>query len=215
MRDTLRTGSLLVASVTLLSAAALAAPAAAADRCADADLPPSSETVKRIDDAVRCLVNVERKARGIRGLKRNRRLERSATFHSTDMATERYFAHERDGRPTLLERVLGYRYFEHAVTGLYAENLAVGPIETATARAVVHAWMLSREHKVTMLDARLREVGIAAVLAPPDPAFYPDYASAVYTADFGRRGGRRPRMCRRWSGDGASTARRPTRYCLE
>jgi hypothetical protein len=137
------------------------------------------------------------------------------------MVSHHYFAHEAGGRPTLLERVLGSGYFIGATTGLYAEDLAVGPTVEATARNVVSAWMQSPDHRANILDTRLREVGIGAAFANPDPAFYANYPSTVYTADFGRRDGvttAKPTRtaCRAsGAGGGTSSSTPPRRYCAQ
>jgi hypothetical protein len=137
------------------------------------------------------------------------------------MIASHYFAHEASGHPTLLQRVLGAGYFDGAATGLYAENIAVGPSNEPTAHAVVDAWLASPDHRANLFDGRLLEVGLGAGMTGRDPAFYSNYPSVVYTADFGRRDGvvrkvaasRPARGCRRRRVAGGSTANRPHRYC--
>jgi hypothetical protein len=51
--------------------------------------------------------------------------------------------------------------------------------------------MASPPHRANVLYPKFRKVGIAAVLAPKDQAFFADYPSTVYTTDFGRRYKRR------------------------
>lgn len=199
--------------IALAGMCAGAAPAGASEACPDADLRPAPDTIARVAVAIRCVMNEQRHAQGAHGLKHNHRLRRSALAHSNDMLGAHYFAHEAEGRPTLLERITRARYFQHAATGLYAENLAVGPLERATAQGIVDAWMQSPHHKANMLDARLTEVGVGAVLTGPDPAFYPEHDAAIYTADFGRRDGVKPRRCRTRATRGSSSARRPGRFC--
>jgi uncharacterized protein YkwD len=169
-----------------------------------------------VADALVCLVNAQRQAQGIAALSRNRHLDGSASSHSADMVANHYFAHEVRGRPTLLERVLDSGYFTSAATGLYAEDLAVGPTVEATARNVVDAWMQSPDHRINLLDARLREVGVGAVMTGPDPVFYANYPSTVFTADFGQRTllTKRTRRCRRSSSlEGSTSVTRPRRWC--
>jgi uncharacterized protein YkwD len=201
-------------AVTVATLGTAAAPAHASHTCPDADLQPNPETVERVASTISCVINERRHASGLKGLKHNHRLRRSALRHTRDMIAYHYFAHQGETRPTLLDRVTRAKYFQGAATGLYAENLAVGPLERATARGIVDAWMQSPHHKANMLDARLTEVGVGATLTGPDPAFYPEHDAAVYTADFGRRDGVTPKRCRTRSGSGSSTSvRRPGRYC--
>jgi uncharacterized protein YkwD len=167
---------------------ALAAPAssAAAD-CPDAELVPATDNLGRVNAAVLCLINQERTRIGLAALARSWRLDRSSLFHSAEMVQFHFLAHEAAGRPTLLARVRGYGYFKGASNGIYAENVGAGPSSNGTARALMDAWMASPGHRANLLYPAFRDVGIAAVLAPPDPAFFAGYPSTVYTTDFGRR----------------------------
>jgi hypothetical protein len=133
------------------------------------------------------LVNARRTEHALPPFARNPNLDVSSSFQSVDMADGHFFAHEVRGHPLLLQRVLWSQYFSRALTGLYAENIGNGPIPGGTAQAVVDAWMDSPDHRANILDPRLRDIGIGTALTGPDPAFYPDYPSALYTTDFGRR----------------------------
>jgi uncharacterized protein YkwD len=208
----------------LLAATAVTGPAAHGQAgpgqaaCPDADLQPAPDTIRRVENAIFCVVNGERKAHGAALFARNRHLDRSATFQSADMVRHHYFAHEARHRPTLLQRVLAAGYFDVAVTGLYAENLAVGPTVEITARNLVDAWMQSPDHRANLLDSRLRDIGLGTAMAGPDPAFYPNYPSTVFTADFGRRIGvaRTPRArgcVNAPAHRGSASATPPRRYC--
>jgi uncharacterized protein YkwD len=216
----------LVLTLSVLGAAPISAPPARADAdpgqaCPDRDLQPAPDTIARVDAAIVCVVNGERQGQGVASFSRNSHLDRSAASQSSDMVAHHYFAHETSGRPTLLERVIGSGYFNGAATGLYAEDLAVGPTVEATARNVVAAWMQSPDHRANLLDTRLREMGIGAAFANPDPVFYADYPSTVYTADFGRRDGvavakSTPRGCpASVAGGGTSSSTPPRRYCAK
>jgi len=109
---------------------------------------------------------------------------------------------------------MGAHYFADAATGLYAENIAVGPNERATARGFVDAWMQSLDHEANIVDDRLLEVGIGAVQTGPDPAFYPEDPATVVTADFGRRDGVKPHRCHRRKASGSTASgKRPGRFC--
>ena len=181
---------LAVATSAWCAAPVLAAPAptarASAD-CPDADLVPAADNLHRVDAAVLCLINQERIGARLVPLKRSWRLDRSALFHSAEMVRYHFLGHEAPGRPTLLARIRGYGYFNGASNGIYAENVGAGPSSNGTPRALMQAWMASPGHRANLLYSRFRDVGIAAVLAPPDPAFFADYPSTVYTTDFGRR----------------------------
>jgi uncharacterized protein YkwD len=189
-----------------------ASPAAAAD-CPDADLVPAADNLPRVDAAVLCLINQQRSSAGLVKLARSFRLDRSALFHSAEMVRFHFLAHEAPGRPTLLARIRGYGYFNGASNGIYAENVGAGPSSNGTARALMDAWMASPGHRANLLYPAFRDVGIAAIPAPPDPAFFADYPSTVYTTDFGRRYVRlRCTPTRRTTSTSGSASPR-TRYC--
>lgn len=178
-------------SLCVLGALALrgAAPseAPASSGCPDADLAPSPQTLDRVEQAMLCVINVQRDRYGLTRLRRNSELNWSSKFHSGDMVTHRYFAHHAEGRWTLWERIEAGGYFKQARRGLYAENIGIGALENASARVLVRAWMRSSRHRVNILDGRLRDIGIGAKISGPDPAFYPEHDSALYTTNFGVR----------------------------
>jgi uncharacterized protein YkwD len=159
----------------------------AAAACPDADLVPASDNLARVEAATLCLMNRERRAARLVALRRSAALDRSAAYHSIEMVRYHFLAHEAPGRPTLLTRIRGYGYFDGVADGLYAENVGAGATSNGTAHALMDAWMASPPHRANVLYPKFRKVGIAAVLAPSDPAFFADYPSTVYTTDFGRR----------------------------
>lgn len=202
-----------VAAAVLLLAEA--EPALAAERCADADLRPTPSNLQRVEAAMVCALNVERRQAGRRPVERRRRLDRSARRHTRDMIERGYFAHQREEGPTLLRRIKRARYFRGARSGLYGENLAYAPPERASASQMTSAFAYSDSHRRTMLYRRFRDVGIRAAYVDPDPVFYPDWPAVVFTLDFGRRYERR-RRCRRaqtTAGRSADTGSRPRRWC--
>jgi len=177
----------------------------------------------RVQLSILCLLNARRDAHGLPAFARDRRLDVSASFQSADMADGHFFAHEAKGHPLLLQRVLWSHYFSGALTGLYAENIGNGPVPEGTAQALVDAWMDSSDHRANILDPRLRDIGIGTALASPDPAFYADRSSALFTTDFGRReeaspsavraACRRRRRARRSTSANTAPATHRTRWC--
>jgi uncharacterized protein YkwD len=163
----------------------------AAAACADADLVPAADNLDRVEAATLCLINRERRAAQLVALRFSAALDRSAAFHSIEMVRYHFLAHEAPGHPPLLTRIRGYGYFDGVADGLYAENVGAGATTNGTAHALMDAWMASPPHRANVLYPKFRKVGIAAVLAPRDPAFFADYPSTVYTTDFGRRYTRR------------------------
>jgi uncharacterized protein YkwD len=186
----------------------------AAERCDDANLRPTASNLDRVETAMVCVLNVERRRAGRHPVERDRRLDRSAQRHTRDMVEEGYFAHQREDGPSLLRRIRDARYFRDARSGLYAENLAYAPPEHASARSMTDAFSVSDHHRRTMLYRRFRDVGVGTAYVDPDPAFYPDWPAVVFTLDFGRRYERR-RRCHtaQRETDSGSGATRPRRWC--
>jgi len=176
--------------------------AAAAEDCPNADLRPTRANLERVEAALVCTLNIERRRAGKPPVARDRRLNRSALRHTRDMIAHHYFAHQRRGERTLLGRIRRTGYFRGARSGRYSENLGYAPPERASAASMTHAFSLSESHRATMLYGRFRDIGIGAAFVDPDPAFYADYPAVVYTFDFGRRYERRRRCStmhsRRW-----------------
>jgi uncharacterized protein YkwD len=184
--------------------------------CPDANLRPTAANLVRVETAMVCLLNVERTRVGHAPVTRNRRLDRSSARQTEDMTTRGYFAHERRGGPSLLERITDAGYFTGARSGLYSENLGYAPPERARAARMTAAFAYSESHRKTMLYGRFRNVGVNAAYIDPNPAFYADYPAVVFTLDFGRRYERR-RRCRR-AGAGVDEgsggrATPPRRWC--
>src|SRR5689334_3637234 len=83
----------LLLSLALGAVALPASPAAAAVSCDGADTQLTALTAGSARDAVLCIVNAERTARGLNALTQNDKLQTSATLHSLDMVASNFFDH--------------------------------------------------------------------------------------------------------------------------
>ena len=195
-----------------LAAALLAvAPAAARADCPDADLAATPEAVGAVRAAMVCVINERRADAGLAPLRDSNRLDRGATGHSADMVAYDYLAHEAEGRPSLYRRILATGYFDGAADALYSENIGLAPAARATARVLVDAWMVSPSHRANLLHPVFRDIGVGLAFAGPDPVFYPDDPSVVFTTDFGQRHLRRGKPGPRCHGPAPAHPRK--RYC--
>ena len=169
-------------AATAIAAVALIAPAPAAAACTGADQQPAELTRDTREVTVRCLINEQRAAHGLRAVRADRRLAIAARRHSSDMAAHDYFAHEsRSGAP-FSDRIAHTGWMRRHNGWAVGENLAWGTGARATPRAIVAAWMASEPHRETLLNPAYRAVGIGVTLATP----VPDAGDgATYTADFG------------------------------
>src|SRR5689334_4362532 len=120
--------------------------------------------------AIVAAVNAVRAAHHLPGLQIDLRLARAARAHSLDMIRRSYFAHGNLGARMTLFRVRGT---------LFEENLAWSS-GVLGGQGAVADWLASPQHRETLLDPKLRRVGVGAPVGP-----FSGYATAtVVTADF-------------------------------
>lgn len=180
------------ARLPLLACAAIAAgcllpasaPAATAG-CASASAEPHAARYVAVRGATLCLINAERRKRGLPKLRYNRRLATAAGRHARDMVRERYFSHDSPSGDDFVDRIRGAGYLRGRSGGWsLGENLAWGSGSMASPRSIVRAWMRSPGHRRNILQRRFREIGVALVLdAPVDGV----ERAATYVTEFGRR----------------------------
>jgi uncharacterized protein YkwD len=149
--------------------------------CASTAAIPQAATLQQSYDAVLCLINQERAARGLRALRQSAPLGQAALDHSSDMVARQYFAHDSlDGR-TARERVTSSGY---SAGGIIEEALACGWMQLSTPQALVASLMRSPDHKSILLARNMRDIGIGFVLGGPMPG---PSGGATLTLDFAGR----------------------------
>jgi uncharacterized protein YkwD len=156
---------------------------ASAAKCSGASKVPTASTLKRAAKATLCLVNRERRKRGIPGLRSSRRLAKAAAKHSRDMVKRGYFDHVSPGGkdPGYRISAAGYR------ASAWGENIAWGSGDLATPKSIVRAWMKSEGHRENILRRVFRDSGMG--LAIGAPANVGGTPAATYSQDFGRAAG--------------------------
>ena len=121
---------------------------------------------KQFEQEVLSLVNQARKRRGLKPLSLHPELTNAARYHAKDMATENYFEHDSydrlaNGRK---KRIGSFsdrlRSFSQVNWSGWAENIAMGH---NSPKAVMKSWMTSKGHRVNLLNARYRYIGIAYI----------------------------------------------------
>jgi uncharacterized protein YkwD len=147
--------------------------------CASTSANPSSN-LGRMSAAILCLLNAERRSKGLSSLHSNPKLRNAAKGWANRMVAGRFFAHEA-GNSTLLSRVKRTGY----VRGNWSlgENIAWGSGALATPRAIVNGWMHSPGHRANILHGKFRDIGIGIKLGPPGAGLS---GGATYVTDFGR-----------------------------
>ena len=149
--------------------------------CPGADSRPPQAHPARLARATSCLVNRERRRRGLRQLRPERRLGVAARRHARDMVKRSYFAHRSPGGATVTDRLRDSGYLRGR-GAFVAETLAWGSARRAAPRAIVAAWLKSPPHRAVILSRRYREIGMAAVVGSPHRR---STAAATYAATFG------------------------------
>jgi uncharacterized protein YkwD len=170
--------------VVVLPAATADAAKRRSGECANTHLQPAPGNLAEVRDAVLCLHNRERSARGLAPLRENAKLRRAANAHSADMVASSYFAHESRNGDDMADRILGTGYARGQGWSL-GENIAWGTGSLATAAEIQRAWMQSAGHRANILRRQFREIGIGIALGAPIDAG--GLEGATYTADFGVR----------------------------
>ena len=146
--------------------------------CAGADAVPRAGTLRRARAATLCLMNAQRRGRGLPRLRASRDLRRAATRHSRDMLRRRFFDHAGPHGPTLAARLARVGFWP----AVASENLGVAVPGAATPAAMVAAWMRSDPHRANILAPSFAHAGVGVVAGLPTGG-----RGATYTVDFGRR----------------------------
>ena len=144
--------------------------------CAHASARATSHNLTAMRTAVLCLVNRQRRSRGLPALREDRRLDRSAQGWTAHMVATRQFTHGHDfaGRVS----AVGLRW------SAAGENIATG---YPTPAAVLTGWMASTGHCRNILSPEFSAIGIGMVARPVGGVAS---GPATWTQDFGLRMGR-------------------------
>lgn len=168
--------SLATLTVALAGFALVPTPVASARECPHARSSVFGASRRELGRAVVCLVNAQRRERGLPGLHANGRLDRSAQRWTDFMVGHDEFTHG----PNFAARITAAG-FDWSTAG---ENIATG---FRTPASVVSGWMASEGHCRNILTPLYRSVG-TGVSASGIPGFG---SSGTWTEDFGLHMGSR------------------------
>jgi uncharacterized protein YkwD len=159
-------GALAAVGLVLLTAIAFAlrpdpgsAAAGAGVACPGAGQPAAQMNASQLRRAVRCLINEERAARDLSAVVKDQSLKKAAQAHSEVMAETGCLAHQCAGEDDLQTRLRDAGYLDGAEMWRFAENTGCG----LSAEAMVANWMATRFHRINILQAKFRDIGIGAV----------------------------------------------------
>ncbi|HEX8122195.1 MAG TPA: CAP domain-containing protein [Solirubrobacteraceae bacterium] len=157
---------------------------AAGASCAAANSSPADAGPAQLEEAVLCLVNRERTARGLSRLQSEDHLDRAARGHSKAMVQQRFFDHVSPGGASVVVRAKrkGYR---PAYGNFVGENIAWGSGIYATPAEIVDGWMHSSGHRANILHRQYHDIGVGVALGSPRGSV--GQPAATYTTDFGSR----------------------------
>ncbi len=182
-----RTGLRLALLLALATALALmtslvagGAPAHAA-QCKNASKPAYSMPAKKASRITLCLLNKERRSRGMGRLKADGQQKKAAKKHNRAMIKRNCFDHTCPGEKDLVRRILSVGYLPCNCTWGVGENIAYGYRKQSSPRRIVAAWMASPPHKSNILNRSFEHIGIGVIDKVPGSKT----AGATYTTDFG------------------------------
>jgi uncharacterized protein YkwD len=138
-------------------------------------------TLQRAKDAVLCLVNRERAARGLGALRAAGPLGSAATGHSADMVANKFFSHMSRNGDSVFQRIQRAGYHWTAA----GEAIIWGGGAGATPFKLVAALLKSPEHRAILLDSHYRDLGVGLVLGAPAQSV--SRSAATLTLDLGNR----------------------------
>jgi uncharacterized protein YkwD len=177
-----RTFVIAVMTTGLLVAAGPASTASAAAACVGATAATAGvRAVSPARDAVLCLVNAERRERGLPPLRSNDDLELAAQRHSADMVDRGYFEHDSPGGTTVRDRVQRTGYLKGVRRWSLGENIGWASRSISSPAGMVKAWMESPGHREIILTRTFREAGVGIAMGVPSGR----RSGATFTMDFG------------------------------
>ena len=139
-------------------------PPASKTGCPGADT--ATRDVKKSDEAILCLHNLERRDHRRGGLRWDRDLARAGSRHARDMVARSYFAHASPGGRDQMDRIAATAYPPATGCWTAGENLyfASGPV---TPRQLLKAWMKSPAHRANILHRGWRDFGLGVTAGSP------------------------------------------------
>jgi uncharacterized protein YkwD len=140
-------------------------------------------TNRNLAAATLCLLNSERRRRGLTPLRSNQRLRVAAVRHASDMAARSYFSHLTPEGETLNDRVVEAGYTRTARSWMVGEVLHWATPDRSSPSEALAGLLGSPTHRNLVLSRTYTEVGVAALARAPGP----DGNGATYVLDFGRR----------------------------
>lgn len=148
--------------------------------------PRSYTRLTSLETGVLADINNFRTQHGLARLTLNRDLTAAASEHSSEMATDGYFAHTSFDGQAFWKRI---QSFYSSVSWPYwsvGENLLWSSPDVDADQAL-QLWVASPEHLANLLNPRWRQIGVSAVHMTQAPGVYKGMDVTIVTTDFGVR----------------------------
>jgi len=129
-------------------------------------------------------LNDIRVAHGLAPLALDPRLTAAAAGHTSEMLADGYFGHDSHDGAAFWTRLRAYTSTAPHHGWSVGENLLWSAPSVDAAQAL-KLWMASPEHRANILNAKWRQVGIAAMHSGDATGAYDDQPVTVITTDFG------------------------------
>jgi uncharacterized protein YkwD len=156
------------------------ASAASGYGCRDAHKRPGAVKRDRLIGAVRCVINAERRARGLNAVAPAPTLRRAAAGHASSMARNDFFSHTSlDGR-SLVDRVVAAS--EPGQWAWVGEVLGWGCGRAGSPASMVASWLASPTHRAVLHSPRPTHLGVTYAAGTPVAQCK---SGATWTAEFG------------------------------
>jgi uncharacterized protein YkwD len=148
--------------------------------------PRSYTRLTSLETGVLSEINTFRTQHGLPRLTLNHDLTAAASQHSSEMATDGYFAHTSFDGLAFWKRIQGFYSSSSWPYWSVGENLLWSSPDVQPAGAL-DLWMHSPEHRANILTAKWREIGVSAVHVLGAPGTFNGLTVTIITTDFGVR----------------------------
>jgi uncharacterized protein YkwD len=148
--------------------------------------PLSYTRLTSLETGVLADINTFRAQHGLPRLTLNRDLTAAASEHSTEMATDGYFAHTSYNGQAFWKRIQSFYSSSSWPYWSVGENLLWSSPDVDADQAL-KLWVASPEHLANLLNPRWRQIGVSAVHMTQAPGIYGGLDVTIVTTDFGVR----------------------------
>jgi uncharacterized protein YkwD len=148
--------------------------------------PRSYTRLTSLETGVFADINAFRAQHGLAKLTLSRDLVAAADEHSSEMATDGYFAHTSADGQAFWKRIQGFYSSTSWPYWSVGENLLWSSPDV-DADGALKLWIGSPEHLANLLNPRWRQIGVSAVHTTQAPGVYQGMDVTIVTADFGVR----------------------------